>query len=37
MNFLIVDDELLIRKSLVRAFQSQGHQCDEAQNGVEAL
>ncbi|MBC7741090.1 MAG: response regulator [Bdellovibrionaceae bacterium] len=37
MNFLVADDELLIRKSLVRAFQSRGHQCDEAQNGIEAL
>ena len=37
MKFLIADDELLIRKSLVRAFESRGHQCDEAQNGAEAL
>ena len=37
MKFLIADDEVLIRKSLVRAFQSKGHSCDEAQNGVEAL
>ncbi len=37
MNFLIADDELLIRKSLVRAFQSQGHTCDEAENGQQAL
>ena len=37
MKFLIVDDELLIRKSLVRAFQSKGHQCDEAENGLQAL
>ena len=37
MKFLIADDELLIRKSLVRAFESRGHQCDEAQNGSEAL
>ncbi len=37
MKFLIADDELLIRKSLVRAFANQGHSCDEAVNGVEAL
>lgn len=37
MKFLIVDDELLIRKSLVRAFQSKGHHCDEAENGLKAL
>lgn len=37
MNFLIADDELLIRKSLVRAFQSKGHHCDEAENGAQAL
>ncbi|MBC7421732.1 MAG: response regulator [Bdellovibrio sp.] len=37
MKFLIADDELLIRKSLVRAFESKGHQCEEAQNGLEAL
>lgn len=37
MKFLIADDELLIRKSLVRAFESRGHQCDEAANGNDAL
>lgn len=37
MNFLVADDEVLIRKSLVRAFVSQGHSCDEAENGVQAL
>jgi CheY-like chemotaxis protein len=37
MKFLVADDEILIRKSLVRAFQSRGHQCDEAENGLEAL
>ena len=37
MNFLIADDELLIRKSLVRAFLSRGHHCDEAENGAQAL
>jgi DNA-binding response OmpR family regulator len=37
MKFLIVDDETLIRKSLVRAFKAQGFECDEAENGRQAL
>lgn len=37
MKFLIVDDEALIRKSLVRAFNAAGFQCDEAENGRQAL
>ncbi|AGH96293.1 response regulator [Pseudobdellovibrio exovorus] len=37
MKFLIVDDEALIRKSLVRAFAAAGFQCDEAENGKQAL
>ena len=37
MKFLIVDDEALIRKSLVRAFKTKGFECDEAENGNEAL
>ena len=37
MKFLIVDDEPLIRKSLVRAFRSAGFECDEAENGRQAL
>ena len=37
MKFLIVDDELLIRKSLIRAFEIKGHTCDEADNGFVAL
>lgn len=37
MKFLIVDDEALIRKSLVRAFMSSGFDCDEAENGAQAL
>lgn len=37
MKFLIADDEVLIRKSLARAFSSHGHTCDEAENGVQAL
>lgn len=37
MKFLVVDDETLIRKSIVRAFASAGYECDEAENGVQAL
>ena len=37
MKFLIVDDEALIRKSLVRAFRASGFECDEAENGKQAL
>ena len=37
MKFLIVDDEVLIRRSLVRAFAALGFECDEAANGKEAL
>lgn len=37
MKFLIVDDEILIRKSLIRAFAKLGFACDEAENGVQAL
>src|SRR4051812_11016474 len=37
MKFLVVDDEALIRKSLVRAFVAAGFQCDEAENGLQAL
>lgn len=37
MKFLVVDDEVLIRKSLVRAFATAGFQCDEAENGAQAL
>lgn len=36
-KFLIVDDEILIRKSLIRAFLSLGFECDEAENGAQAL
>lgn len=36
-KFLVVDDEALIRKSLVRAFATIGLECDEAENGVQAL
>lgn len=37
MKVLIVDDEVLIRKSLIRAFQAAGHLCEEASSGSEAL
>lgn len=37
MKFLVVDDEILIRKSLVRAFATLGFSCDEAENGAQAL
>ncbi len=37
MKFLIVDDEALIRKSLSRAFKVSGFDCDEAENGKQAL
>lgn len=37
MKFLVVDDEVLIRKSIVRAFLSAGFECDEAENGAQAL
>lgn len=37
MKFLVVDDEVLIRKSLIRAFAMAGFECDEAENGLQAL
>lgn len=37
MNILIIDDEPLVRRSLSRALQSRGHQCVEAQDGLEGL
>ena len=37
MKFLIVDDEPLIRRALVRSFALRGHACDEAANGKDAL
>lgn len=36
-RFLIVDDEILIRRSLNRALTAKGHQCTEAENGAVAL
>jgi DNA-binding response OmpR family regulator len=37
MKFLIVDDEALIRMALVRAFKAAGFECDEAEDGKQAL
>ena len=37
MKFLIVDDEILIRRSLSRALAAKGHECIEAENGAVAL
>ena len=37
MKILVVDDELLIRKSLIRGLSLKGHECFEAENGQVAL
>ena len=37
MKVLIVDDEALVRRSLSRAFLSQGHQVAEAADGTKGL
>lgn len=37
MIYLIVDDEVLIRKSLARALTAKGNTCIEAENGQVAL
>lgn len=37
MRFLVVDDEPLVRRSLVRAIQMRGHQATEAVDGTEGL
>lgn len=37
MTYLVVDDEVLIRKSLVRALTAKGENCLEAENGQVAL
>jgi CheY-like chemotaxis protein len=37
MKFLIIDDEPLVRRSLKRALEIQGHEVDEAQDGLEGL
>ncbi|MCX7912809.1 MAG: response regulator [Dehalococcoidales bacterium] len=36
-KILIVDDELIVRRALVRLLAREGHQCEEASNGEEAL
>lgn len=37
MNYLVVDDEVLIRRSLSRALTAKGETCFEAENGQVAL
>lgn len=37
MKVLVVDDEALVRRSLVRALQGRGHEVLEAVNGTEGL
>lgn len=37
MKILIIDDEPLIRMSLVRIFKARGHEVFEARDGVEGL
>lgn len=37
MKILIVDDEPLVRRSLGRAFKSQGHEILEAEDGLQGL
>ncbi len=37
MKFLIIDDEPLVRRSLSRALQARGHECDEAVDGHDGL
>lgn len=37
MRVLIVDDEALVRRSLVRAFKAKGHEVFEAENGLTGL
>lgn len=37
MKVLIVDDEPLVRRSLVRVFKSKGYQIFEAENGFQAM
>ncbi|WP_413586349.1 response regulator [Bdellovibrio sp. HCB274] len=37
MKVLIVDDEVLVRRSLSRAFRAKGHEVVEAENGNEGL
>lgn len=37
MKVLVIDDEPLVRRSLVRALESRGHQCQEANDGLAGL
>ncbi len=37
MKILVVDDENLVRRALMRACQSRGHEVKEAQGGVEGV
>ena len=37
MNILVVDDEILIRRSLARAITLKGHTCEEAEDGQRGL
>ncbi len=37
MKFLVIDDEPLVRRSLVRALKARGHECFEAADGEEGL
>lgn len=37
MKVLIVDDEVLVRRSLVRAFRAKGYEVIEAENGLTGL
>lgn len=37
MKVLVVDDEILVRRALARAFQLAGHQVSEAAGGQEGL
>ena len=37
MKLLVVDDENLVRRALVRAFQMRGHEVFEASSGAEGL
>ncbi len=37
MKVLVIDDEALIRKSLIRAFKAKGHEVFEAPDGLEGV
>ncbi|MBN8539499.1 MAG: response regulator [Deltaproteobacteria bacterium] len=37
MKFLVIDDEPLVRRSLVRAIKARGHECAEAADGEDGL